>query len=507
MKWHTALSLAALITACSGGGTPSSNVTPSASGSVSKYTIGGEVAGLTGSLVLQNNSGDDLTLTSDGTFTFATSLADASAYAVTIKTQPTGLSCAVSNGSGTLKSKNVASVTIHCGKAMITFNSTRNVDGSNSVNANSTMNIWTVTVDGVDTKAITTATSVSGDGGGYQPQWSSKGNQLVFSSSLKLPDGGNADGAAHNIWMANSDGTGLKPITTNSHVTNGRPQWSPDGQKVVFSSWQNSDGSDANGNAQNVWVVNTDGSGLKALTTLTSSNASADFPQWSPDGTKIIFYSNRKLDGSDALNPSQGSNIWFINADGTGLKALTALTTASVYNPQWSPDGAKIIFVSSQNVDGTNTLNSSNTSNIWVVNVDGTALKVLTTATAASAGSSQPQWSADGTKIVYQSQRKLDGSNVTNNAINIWTMNADGSSQKPVTTATTTSVGCSNPQWSPDGTMIVFQSTRKVDGSDAVNTTVSDNNIWVVNADGSGLKALTVITAQGVNSAFPQWSF
>lgn len=490
MRKFYIIGLIVALAACSGGSTsPSTIPAPDNSGSVEKYTVGGVVSGLTGTLILQDNSGDDLTLTSNDAFTFATSLADGSTYAVTIKTQPTGLSCALSNGSGTLKAQNVTNVTIVCRKAMIAYYSSRNLDGSNSANTNSTTNIWVVNFDGTESRAITKAVAVSGDGGGYQPQWSPKGNQLVFSSSLKLPDGGNADGSAHNLWVANADGSGLKPITTNTHVISGRPQWSPDGQKVVFASWQNIDGSDAGG-AQNIWVINADGSGLKALTTITGANnpgliISAEFPQWSPDGTKIIFFSNRKLDGSDAMNDNQAGNVWVMNGDGSGLKPLTSFTTVGVYNPQWSPDGSKIVFVST---------------NIWVMNSDGSGLKAITSNMYVS----QPQWSPDGGKIVYQSWQKPDGSIASNGPVNVWIMNADGSNQNPVTFVTASNITCANPQWSSDGSMIVFQSNQKVDGSDASGGT---GNIWVVGVDGSGLKALTTITVQGVTSGFPQWSF
>jgi hypothetical protein len=99
-----------------GNGTASANVTNasiSCTSGATTYSIGGNITGLTASgLVLQNNLADDLTVASGATtFTFATQVSGA--YSVTVKTQPTGLTCTVSNGNGTA-STNVNNVSISC---------------------------------------------------------------------------------------------------------------------------------------------------------------------------------------------------------------------------------------------------------------------------------------------------------------------------------------------------------------------------------------------------------
>jgi hypothetical protein len=81
------------------------------------FTVGGTVSGLNGvGLVLQDNGGDDLAINANGTFAFATPLADLSAYAVTVRTQPTGPSqtCTVSNGSGNVAGANATNVAVSC---------------------------------------------------------------------------------------------------------------------------------------------------------------------------------------------------------------------------------------------------------------------------------------------------------------------------------------------------------------------------------------------------------
>lgn len=78
------------------------------------YSIGGTVSGLTGTVVLQNNSGDDLTITSDGDFSFDTSLVSGSSYAVTVFTNPSGQGCTISNGSGSVSGATVSDVVVTC---------------------------------------------------------------------------------------------------------------------------------------------------------------------------------------------------------------------------------------------------------------------------------------------------------------------------------------------------------------------------------------------------------
>ena len=78
------------------------------------YSVGGTVSGLTGTLVLQDNGGDNLTVTASGSFAFPTKLAGGSVYAVTVLTQPSGQTCTVSSGTGTVGSGSVTTVVVTC---------------------------------------------------------------------------------------------------------------------------------------------------------------------------------------------------------------------------------------------------------------------------------------------------------------------------------------------------------------------------------------------------------
>lgn len=118
--------IAIIITVCqiacgdgnSDGGGNASGVTnnPPVSEPQAKYTVGGNVTGLNGNVVLRNNGGDDTTLTGSGNlpFTFATPLADGSHYEITIATQPTGQVCTPANASGVISSADVTDIEITC---------------------------------------------------------------------------------------------------------------------------------------------------------------------------------------------------------------------------------------------------------------------------------------------------------------------------------------------------------------------------------------------------------
>lgn len=101
--------------ACSGGKSGGEGGGGGGGGGAS-YSVGGSIVGLAGTIVLQNNGGDDLTLSADGSFRFATAVAEGRPYAVTVKTQPAGQECTVQGGAGTVSSSDVTTVAISCGE-------------------------------------------------------------------------------------------------------------------------------------------------------------------------------------------------------------------------------------------------------------------------------------------------------------------------------------------------------------------------------------------------------
>lgn len=101
-----------LLSACGGGG---GNSGSSNGGSATpSYSIGVTVSGLTGTVILQNNGTDNLTISANGNYSFTTRINNGSAYAVTVHTQPAGQTCTVNAGTGTVSGGNVTGIALAC---------------------------------------------------------------------------------------------------------------------------------------------------------------------------------------------------------------------------------------------------------------------------------------------------------------------------------------------------------------------------------------------------------
>lgn len=198
-----------------------------------------------------------------------------------------------------------------------------------------------------------------------------------------------------------------------------------------------------------IYKVSADGSGLVELLPH-SPDVEYWGPAWSPDGTLVAF---------SLITPGDDkSQLAIANSDGTNIVQLTDNDRGNNYLPAWSPDSQSIVYIS-QNGDDTAT------AELYRIDIDGGSEVRLTDNGAWEYGAS---YSPDGSQIVFGSER--------GGQWQIYTMNADGSQQKPLPT----SAHGNAPDWSPDGTMFVFISDR--DG---------DDDVWIMNIDGSGQRNLT----------------
>jgi hypothetical protein len=131
-------------------------------GSAASDSVGGTVSGLSGTVVLQDNGGDNLSVSADGAFAFDTALVTGAAYDVTVQADPYGQSCTVSNGSGTVGSADVTGVAVTC----VTNSGTSASDDFNRADGGLGPN-WTPTADGpmaiASQQVVGTAGALTGD--------------------------------------------------------------------------------------------------------------------------------------------------------------------------------------------------------------------------------------------------------------------------------------------------------------------------------------------------------
>jgi Tol biopolymer transport system component len=170
------------------------------------------------------------------------------------------------------------------------------------------------------------------------------------------------------LWVIPASGGQGKRLTDDLFDV-ALPDWSPDGSTLVFQSYRD-------GNF-NLWTIRADGSGVRKLT---SGPYDQREPRFSPDGKRIVF-------SSDA---SGSYGIYGFDLATAAISPLTD-TTAEEYEPAWSPDGTKVAFV----VAG---------SRIDVVEVAGGTRTTRVTAPAGDVLHS-PAWTPDGADLVYYRMR------------------------------------------------------------------------------------------------------
>jgi Tol biopolymer transport system component len=170
----------------------------------------------------------------------------------------------------------------------------------------------------------------------------------------------------HQLFVAQSDGTGVTQLTSGPPGA-GKPDWSPDGTRIAFSSFTD---------CGDIYVVNSDGSGRLRLTFGSACRDWSITPSWSPDGAKIAF----------THSEGGAEDVFTMNSDGSGQTALTnniqTSNRISDGEPVWSPDGKKLAFTS----------NRTGRFDIFTMNEDGSGVTNVTT--TPNGDDVQPSWQA-----------------------------------------------------------------------------------------------------------------
>jgi len=249
---------------------------------------------------------------------------------------------------------------------------------------------------------------------------------------------------------------------TNSAAGESTPVWSPDGSRILFSSDRDDpvDPAIQKYCCAGLYVMNADGSNEGLLSNHPGTNVGQG--SWSPDSRKIAY--------------SCQGDIYVMNADGSNRINLTRTSDPLDFehSPAWSPDGQKIVFVRQ--------------GNIYVMNTNG-AMRLRLTDSKGS-DEDHPSWSPDGSKIAFHG---------SSDGYDIYVMASDGSDVTNLTQHSMDPMGYRAmnmaPAWSPDGTRIAFVSNR----DDSYGQT-----IYIMNADGTNQTRLS--DTSGPDVWGPSWS-
>ena len=243
-----------------------------------------------------------------------------------------------------------------------------------------------------------------------------------------LPDGAGTllvvggDGSAWTLAVATAE---LTPISSTPPFGEGEHTWSADGTQLAFSRYSET-------GTSSIYVASADGTDERLLV------EDATSPTWSPDGTRIAYLNTDPFAGASALtvvDVETGDSIEL--AEGA-------------IGPRWSPDGTRIAFISAdlstvEPVEMT-------AAELRIVNADGTGLETLVEAAPFSPA---PTWSPDGSLLAFTALSEGAGGGDPFSQPTVIRV-FDLASGAVRTVAAVDGASATEPAWSPDGTRLVF---------------------------------------------------
>jgi Tol biopolymer transport system component len=261
------------------------------------------------------------------------------------------------------------------------------------------------------------------------------------------------------IYVMHADGSGIRPLRRGGAARGASGLvWSPDGSRLAFLSVRTGE----------IWAVDADDSHLVRV----AAGYQALSPTWSPDGRRIAF----------SKRDSSGRDIWVMNADGSNQQRL-ARTDVWEFELDWSPSGKAIAFSDY----------TSLAPFLGVVSTRAGTAHVLTAKFVYDAAT--PRWSPNARLLAFTRWQTAF------HTAEIYLTSAGGDSQVRLTH---NGLADGQPTWSPDGKKIAFVRWRGSPRFACVGyaTVCGPSDIYVMNADGTGVTRLTHTPAAEGNPAW-----
>jgi TolB protein len=277
-------------------------------------------------------------------------------------------------------------------------------------------------------------------------------------------------GGESELWLMRPNGNARRRVMQTARAQpyadgSRSPAWSPDRTQIAFVAPM------ANGTEDQrlteISVMRADGSHIRRLTTNEAVDAD---PSWSPDGERIAFV-RLTAPGTEAAR----GGIFVANSNGGDEVQLTHAAAPTFDSaPAWSADGSRIAFARVDIASGFEQPRAA----IYIVRADGGGLRKL------ADGGVEPDWSPDGKRIVFTSLGARFGRTCFEECSpsgEIYVMAADGGKQRRLTRS---EADDRSPTWSPDGRFIAFVSDRS-------NPRMHENEIYVMHDDGNDVRRIT----------------